>query len=84
MKTGTIVRNMWQPDYESLLVYTGSAGQYSKMLWILNGKYEGVHNYYKRDILNDREHFPIVGYVDYKKVLIDTVRAAVIEAGVEQ
>ena len=78
MKVGTIVRNMWQPSYESLLVYTGTSGRYARCLWVINGEFHGMHNFYKSDILNDLEHFPIVGYFDYKKVFVDAVRNAII------
>ena len=74
MKLGTIVRNLYQPSYESLLVYMGVSGEYAKCLWIINGKFHGMHKFYKRDILKDRENFPIVGHVDYKTVIVDAVK----------
>lgn len=83
MKVGTILRNEYQPSYESLLVYTGTSGKYAKCLWIINGEFRGMHSFYKHDILNDREHFPIVGFFDYKKALVDGVRNAVIPADKE-
>ena len=83
MKIGTIVRNTYQPSYESLLVYTGTHGNYAKCLWIINGEFRGQHNFYKGDILYDREHFPIVGYFDYKKEFVRLVREAVGPAGKE-
>jgi len=82
MKHGTIVRNLWQPSYESLLVYTGISGEYAKCLWIIDGVFHGMHDFYKHDILDDREHFPIVGFFDYKKALVDGVRNAVAQASV--
>ena len=75
MKHGTIVRNMYQPSFESLLVYTGASGQYAKCLWLINGEFRGMHDFYKSDILNDREHFPIVGFVDYKQAMVDAIRS---------
>ena len=83
MKHGTIVRNTYQPSYESLLVYTGISGEYAKCLWIINGEMHGIHNFYKRDILKDREHFPIVGYVDLNKVLLEAVRGGLYHAETE-
>ena len=77
MKIGTIVRNTYQPSYESLLVYAGTSGRYAKCLWVLNGEFRGMHNFYKEDILRDREHFPIVGFFDYKKEFVTGVRKAV-------
>lgn len=77
MKHGTIVRNMYQPSFESLLVYTGTSGQYAKCLWLINGEFHGMHDFYKSSILHDREHFPIVGFVDYKQVMVDAIRNGV-------
>ena len=81
MKHGTIVRNLWQPSYESYLVYMGTSGRYAKCLWLINGEYHGVHNFYKKDILYDREHFPIVGFVDYKTVLTEAILAGLEQEG---
>ena len=77
MKIGTIVRNMYQPSYESLLVYRGVSGDYANVVWILNGKVLFNEKFYKRDILHDREHFPIVGQVDIENLIMDAVRKAV-------
>lgn len=75
MKHGTIVRNMYQPSYESYLVYIGLSGDYAKCLWLINGEFHGLHRFYKRDILHDREHFPVVGYVDYPRAVVDMILA---------
>lgn len=75
MKHGTIVRNLCQPSHESLLVYLGISGKYAKCLWIIDGEFYGVHNFYKSDILKCREKFAIVGYVDYEKVLLEAVKS---------
>lgn len=77
MKRGTIVRNMYQPGRESLLVYRGTSGRYAKVIWVFEGKVLVGHKFYKSDILSDREHFPIVGYVDVDKLIRDAVREAV-------
>lgn len=82
MKHGTIVRNMWQPSCDSFLVYTGTSGKYAKCLWIINGEFHGMHRYYKNDILTDREHFPVVGYVDINRAITDVILQA-ISMGVE-
>lgn len=74
MRKGTIVRNLCQPSRESLLVYMGVSGRYAKCLWFINGKFHGRHDFYKSDILNDREKFPIVGHVDYEKVLYEAIK----------
>ena len=79
MKRGTIVRNLWQPRHESLLVYMGTDGKYANMLWLLDGKFEGKHHFYKQDILYDRENFPIVGYVNYEKVMVDAIKQGLTE-----
>ena len=77
MRRGTIVRNMWQPSYDSFLVYTGIFERHAKCLWVINGKLRGIYNFFKNDIQNDREHFPIVGYVDYEKVLTDAILSGI-------
>lgn len=77
MKIGTIVRNMYQPNLESFIVYRGVSGQYADVIWLLDGKVLFGHRFYKSDILNDREHFPIVGFVDVEKLLQGAVREAV-------
>ena len=41
---------------------------------LINGEFHGMHDFYKSDILNDSEHFPIVGFVDYKKAMVDAIR----------
>ena len=78
MKHGTILRNMYQPSYESYLVYLGTSGKYAKYIWIINGELKGIHNFYKNTI-EDREHYPIVGYVDVKKVLKDAILGGIIQ-----
>lgn len=77
MKHGTIVRNLWQPGHDSFLVYMGVSGRYARVIWLFDGKLEGIHRFYKSDILNDREHFPVVGYVNYEKVLTDAIKNGV-------
>lgn len=84
MKKGTIVKNMWQSNHESLLVYMGTNGKYTDMLWLLDGKFRGKHQFYKHDILEDRENFPIVGYVNYEKVMVDAIRNGLTEAEQEK
>ncbi len=74
MKHGTILKNLYQPSYESLLVYIGLSGRYAKCLWLINGEFLGIRDFYKNDILYDRDHFPIVGFVDYKKVMVNAIR----------
>ena len=79
MKHGTIVRNMWQPSYKSYFVYMGTSGQYAKGLSVVDTcDGDDVHvnygiHYYKDHILKDREHYPIVGYIDLKRVVVNTV-----------
>lgn len=83
MRIGTIVQNKWQPSYESLLVYTGTIGRYERCLWVIEGEFRGMHSFYAKDILNDREHFPIVGFFDFKKHFVEAVRIAVASADKE-
>ena len=78
MKHGTILRNLWQPSYNSLFVYMGTSGKYAKGLLVIESGTRptrvdyGTH-YFKDAILNDREHFPIVGYIDLEKLVKDAV-----------
>lgn len=70
MKHGTILRNMYQPSFQSYLIYRGVEGEYAKCIWIINtGEKEVIHynaRFFKRDVLNDRENFPIVGYIRHR------------------
>lgn len=79
MKHGTILQNMWQPSYESYLVYQGVSGKYANVIWMINGRVEFGHKFYKSDILNDREHFPIVGFVDIQKVLKEAIERGLVQ-----
>lgn len=75
MKHGTIVQNMWQPSHKSYLIYLGTSGEYANCLWIIDGKrFDEIHKFYKRDILHDREHFPIVGYVNLTNAVLSAVQ----------
>ena len=77
MKRGTILRNLWQPSYESYLVYLGTQGKYAKCLWLINGKFVNSstkeESFYKKDILHDREHYPVVGYVAIDNVIHNAI-----------
>lgn len=77
MKHGTILRNLWQPSYESYLVYIGTSGRYALCLWLVNGHFMTsaftLEKFFKNDILTDREHFPIVGYVPIEKIVHDVI-----------
>ena len=86
MKKGTIFRNLWA-GHETYFVYQGSlppkgnqpamSHGYGLMLHS-DGKWEVDRStYYTRDLKNDREHFPIVGYIDMDKVMTDAILSAV-------
>ena len=80
MKHGTILRNLWQPSLMSLFVYMGTSGKTAVGLVVIEGD-SGVYvdygnHYFKQDILNDREHFPIVGYIDLETLVKDAVLKA--------
>lgn len=66
MKLGTIIKNNWagSKNPTKYFVYTGVKGEHATGMCVVNGKIE-TQNYYKRDVLNDRENFEIVGYCDY-------------------
>lgn len=75
MKKGTILRNLWA-GYETYVIYLGhpvrsgrseppKVGVYN--IVNVDGQWrvrKGV--YYRRD-LDDREHFPVVGYIDMEE-----------------
>ncbi len=69
MKHGTILRDLYQSKHDSLFVYMGVSGKYAKCFRVVDGEFFGVYDLLKKDILNDREHYPIVGHVNIAKVI---------------
>ena len=69
MKHGTILRDLYQSKHYSLFVYMGVSGKYAKCFRVVDGEFFGVYDLLKKDILNDREHYPIVGHVDIAKAI---------------
>lgn len=87
MKKGTIFRNLWA-GHETYFVYQGSTPAkgtrsatsygYKLMLYPYSEKWKvSKASYYTHDLLNDREHFPVVGQVDLDKVMVDSILSAV-------
>lgn len=84
MKHGTIVRNMYQPDFQTYFVYDGISGRNARGIKVCDTGERGVFidfdaRYPKYDILDDREHFPIVGYIDIPELIEKSVKNAVAE-----
>ena len=79
---GTILRNMYQPDYDSFLIFLEYKDRSAKCIWIIDThkevqiKYDT--NFYKRSIANDRLHYPIVGHIDIDNLLINHTKNEVI------
>lgn len=78
MKVGTILRNMYQPSYESYFVFRNFSGNDALGIWVIITD-KGEHHiqwsarFPKEHIQNDREHFPIVGQIDLKELVINHV-----------
>lgn len=85
MKKGTIFKNLWA-GHETYFVYMGfpvrsgkaeakKTGGYSLVNVNGNWKFESVQ-YYIHTLL-DKEHFPIVGYIDFAQMCIDGILKAI-------
>ena len=89
MKKGTILQNLWA-GHKTYFVYMGFPVRAGKAEAKATGGYEisfvngdwvfGKAQYYIHT-LNDREHFPVVGYIDFQKMCIDGILNA-IESGI--
>ena len=71
---GTILRNMYQPQYQTYLVYRYACRNDAycvKVLITESGEWEVDWNckMWKQSVLNDREHYPIVGYIDLDELI---------------
>lgn len=77
MKKGTILRVMYQPSYESFFVFRKYSGSDALGVWITKTDKETYFKWSARfpkdDIQNDREHFPIVGFIDLEEMIINHV-----------
>ena len=71
MKHGTVLRNMWQPSYESLLIYQGVEGNYAKVIWIINGVVHYGHKFYKRDIYEKLDEMVERGEMDESEAMAE-------------
>lgn len=87
MKKGTILKNLWA-GYESYFVYMGwPAHSYKNeakktagySLINIAGKWKFEKAQYYCQHLNDREHFPIVGYIDINSTFADCILKAISE-----
>lgn len=72
---GTILRNMYQPQYESYLIILDFQDRFANCIWVVNTGKEITIKYnahfYRHSIKNDREHYPIAGYLDLDNILIN-------------
>nr|MBQ4458575.1 hypothetical protein [Clostridia bacterium] len=87
MKKGTIFRNLWA-GHETYFVYQGSIPAkgmrpatsygYKLVLYPYSEKWKvSKASYYTHDLLNDREHFPVVGHIDMDKLMTDAILSAI-------
>lgn len=85
MKKGTIFKNLWA-GYETYFVYMGfpvrsgraeaaKVGGY--LLVKVDGKWRFERAEMYRHSLDDKEHFPIVGHINYDKMMIDGILQAI-------
>lgn len=76
----TIYKNLWA-GYETYFVRMGTSGSYATGIGVsnVNGDWrvDFSTKYYAVDLRYDKEHFPIVGGVDIKKVVKEAVMKAI-------
>ena len=85
MKKGTILRNLWA-GYETYFIYMNFPAHSYKNEANKTGGYQIVNIdgkwkfskavYYTRD-LKDTEHFPVVGWIDFDRMVIDGILQAI-------
>lgn len=72
----TIHRNLWA-GYETYFIRMGSSGRYATGIALRNIRGEWrmdfATRYYASDLRHDKEHFPVVGKIDVKKVILDAL-----------
>lgn len=72
----TIYKNLWA-GYEAYFVHMGNSGRYTTGIKVfkIDGEWYVDFNtrFYASDLKYDREHFPVVGRVDIKKVIKEAV-----------
>ena len=77
VKKGTILRNLYQPNYESYFVFRMYSGNDALGIWVIKTdkgiKVKWSSRFPKDDIQNDREHFPIVGHLDLDSLIVSHV-----------
>ena len=77
MKKGTILRNLYQPNYESYFVFRKYSGNDALGIWLIKTdkeiKVKWSSRFPKDDIQKDREHFPIVGHLDLDSLIVSHV-----------
>ena len=72
----TIHKNL-RAGYETYFVRMGTSGRYATGISVVNvdgdWRIDLSAKYYASDLRHDKEHFPLVGSVDIKKVVKDAV-----------
>lgn len=81
MERGTILKNMHQTRYDVYLVYLYSFGSNANCLKIIKTNFqielEWECRIYKPSLMNDRNHFPIVGHIDIDDLIKNRVLNAI-------
>ena len=75
LKRGQIFLNLWA-GWQTFFVYFRTSGRYCYGVQIVkvNGKYTVQNSqYYKQDLKNDEEHFPLVGSMDIEAMWLSRV-----------
>ena len=76
----TIHKILWA-GYETYFVRMGTSGRYATGIGFVNvdgdWRVDFSTKYYSFDLRHDKEHFPVVGSVDVKKVVKDALLKAI-------
>jgi len=85
MKRGTILKNLWA-GYETYFIYMGwpvrtrkgeAAATRGYTITNVDGEWRFRTSEYYTHSLQDREHYPIVGWIDLDKLIADGVLQAI-------
>lgn len=76
----TVHKNLWA-GYPTWFIRTGTSGLYATGISVtdtreIDGEWRVrmKSEYYANDLKNDREHFPVVGNIDIRGIIVDAVQ----------
>ena len=82
-----IYKNLWA-GYETYFIRMGTSGQYATGINVVNveGAWRVDFNgkYYASDLRHDKEHFPVVGSINIKQIIIDALIKVVVTDGADE